>query len=149
MTCTLTSNHIRVTSGKYQTNLFSERGIVFEPSLRVTRPAERPLVIGRERYTEISFAGFCVDFAANSERKRVLVPDWSMDGPSCSHVPDWPRGCIRGVQGVVKPEPGFGTRCPMSSSRQVIKAASRYFILTRPRRNRFTTSVTPSLGVTR
>ena len=26
---------------------------------------------------------------------------------SLYHVPDWPRGCIRGVQGVVKPETGF------------------------------------------
>jgi len=36
-----------------------------------------------------------------------MVPDWLMDSPSFAHVPDWSRGCIRGVQGVVKPETGF------------------------------------------
>ena len=30
-----------------------------------------------------------------------------MDSPSFAHVPDWSRGCIRGVLGVVKPETGF------------------------------------------
>jgi hypothetical protein len=30
-----------------------------------------------------------------------------MDSPLISYVPDWSRGCIRGVQGVVKPETGF------------------------------------------
>ena len=29
-----------------------------------------------------------------------MVPDWLMDSPSFAHVPDWSRGCIRGVQGV-------------------------------------------------
>jgi hypothetical protein len=34
-----------------------------------------------------------------------------MDIASFAHVPDWPRGCIQGVQGVqgVKPETGFKT----------------------------------------
>jgi len=36
-----------------------------------------------------------------------MVPDWSMDIASFAHVPALPRGCIQGVQGVVKPETGF------------------------------------------
>jgi len=36
-----------------------------------------------------------------------VVPDWTMDSPSFASVPDWSRGCIRGVQGVVIPETGF------------------------------------------
>jgi hypothetical protein len=36
-----------------------------------------------------------------------MVPDWSTDSPSFAHVPDLPRGCIREVQGVVKPETGL------------------------------------------
>ena len=30
-----------------------------------------------------------------------------MDSPSYAHVPDWSRGCVRGLQGGVKPETGF------------------------------------------
>ena len=37
----------------------------------------------------------------------VMVPDWSVDIASFSDVPDWSRGCIHGVQGVVKPQTGF------------------------------------------
>ena len=43
-----------------------------------------------------------------------MVPDWSMESPSFSHVPDWSRGYIRGEQGVVKPETGFKTGLPHS-----------------------------------
>jgi len=62
-------------------------------------------------------------FRANVVRKRVIVPDWSKDSPSFNHAPDWSRGCIRGVQGVVKPETGF-KRTPRLSARDKTRARS-------------------------
>ncbi len=52
----------------------------FEPCLRVTRHAEGPHVTGREKYNEISVAGFSCTFLANSERKRVwyLIGQWTV-----------------------------------------------------------------------
>jgi hypothetical protein len=43
-----------------------------------------------------------------------------MDIASFANVPDWPRGCIQGVQGVVKPETGF------EAGRQTIKAGQSW-----------------------
>jgi hypothetical protein len=42
--------------------------LYFKPSLRVTRDAEGPHMIGRERSTEIRLAGFSCTVRANSER---------------------------------------------------------------------------------
>jgi len=52
-----------------------------------------------------------------------VVPDWSMDSLSFASVPDWSRGCIRGVQGGVKPETGFKTLRGMTASGLSYKTA--------------------------
>jgi hypothetical protein len=35
-----------------------------------------------------------------------MVIVWSMDSPWFVQFPDWPRGCIRGVQAVIELETG-------------------------------------------
>jgi hypothetical protein len=64
---------------------------LLKPSLRVCGDSQRPHVIGRE---SDSLKFDWLDFLA---RVAPIEPGWSMYSPSFASVPDWSRGCIRGV----------------------------------------------------